>query len=690
MVGLMFAEVMALLGQSLSKIHERTVKLRRAKDDLQQLEQLKTDFFANVSHEFRTPITLTLGPLEGVMKGRYGELSEGVRSQVEIMIRNQQRLLGLINQILDVAKVEAGAVELRAALIPDLNKFVKERVEQFRSMAEQKGIQLKASFDPLVQGMGLYIDREKFDKILFNLLSNAFKFTKQGSIEVTTEIQGNNFFLKVSDTGVGIREDQLPHVFTRFRQAEGSASKEYAGTGLGLTLVKELAKLHGGDVSVTSRYGKGTTFQVTIPIGKGHLDLKSIVEFGDEEAPKTAPQAVDVQETTEERKGVDEMNAEAESQFDSSKPTVLYVDDNPDLRYYVRDLLVSRYNVFLAVDGSDGLAKAKKCTADLILSDVMMPVMTGTEFCRKIREDPNLKATPFVLLTARSMMDSKIEGLEKGADDYLTKPFSESELLARVKNLISLRKEQLKVKRELAAAQAIQMSLLPPEQQRFDGVILDLLYHPSEELSGDFCDIIPHGDWLYLYLADVTSHGTASAQVTYLLKEIFHQAVNTNGAREAPSLQDLVGMAGRQYAAHNLEYDVGIQVARFHCKRRLLEYIRGNAPPPIRVSRTGTPSVLSVRPGPAISVRTVKDLSFPFASLELEPGDVVYFFTDGCIEFPVENREFGLKRLSALLSSQRSEEWKKSAFEELVQANGGPIFPDDLTIVRLAVEPLTS
>src|SRR5262249_21812071 len=154
---------------------------------------------------------------------------------------------------------------------------------------------------------------------------------------------------------------------------------------------------------------------------------------------------------------------------------------------------------------------------DLILSDMMMPVMDGMEFCRSVREDANLRATPFVLLTARSLLESKIEGLEIGADDYLTKPFAESELLARVKNLISLRQQQLQLKRELDAARAIQLSLLPPAPQRFDGIELDFFYRPSEELSGDFCDILRIGPWVYFYLADVTSHGTASAQVTYLL-----------------------------------------------------------------------------------------------------------------------------------------------------------------------------
>ncbi len=681
--GLMLIQLTEILSQSLSKVYERSIQHRKAKEEMAELTRLKTDFFANVSHEFRTPITLTLGPLEAALRGRYGEVGEELRNQLGIMTRNQQRLLALINQILDVSKLEAGAIELKAARIADFNRFVQDRLEGFRPTAEARKIQLKSSFDSLVPGMEIYIDREKFDKILLNLLSNSLKFTKQGYIEVTTEVQGDRLVTRVSDTGIGIKESELPHVFERFRQADGSTTREFAGTGLGLALVKEFAKLHGGDVSVRSRYGEGTTFEVVIPVGKSHLSPKSIVEFDEEESGAPAMPAAAAPQEPDTPSDCAALNLEAEQGRDPEQPTIVCAEDNPELRYFLRDLLMDAYNVYVGANGKEGLELAKKHHPDLILSDLMMPVMSGIDFCRKVREDPALRPIPFVLLTARSMASSKLEGLEGGADDYLTKPFSETELLARVKNLIALRQQQVKLERELQAARAIQLSLLPPAPQRFEGCELDFFYRPSEELSGDFCDILPKGEWLYFYIADVTSHGTASAQVTYLIKEIFSSLVE-DGAAEMP-LVEVVREAQRRYAARQLKYDVALQFARYHQGRRTLEVIRGNAPSPLHITAADGPHSLKIRPSPALSAEPPPPPeAYHAAEFQLAKGESVFFFTDGCYEFPFGGNPFGLKRLQPLLASAPANgEWKESVFRSLTLAHGEGPFPDDLTLLKL-------
>lgn len=687
LMGVLLVQLTDILSQSLSKVYERSLQHRKAKEELKELDRLKEDFFANVSHEFRTPITLTLAPLEAALKGRYGDFGEELRGQFGIMIRNQQRLLGLINQILDISKVNAGAATLKAARIPDFNAFVLERLESFRPAAEARKIAVKHSFDPLVSGMEIYIDREKFDKILLNLLSNALKFTKEGSIEASTEIQGERLVLKVADTGMGIRESELPHVFDRFRQAEGSSTKDFAGTGLGLALVREFARLHGGDVTVSSRYGHGTAFEVTIPVGKAHLPPNAVVDFVEEESSTSAPLALAEQQPVDEAKAnCEELNAEVERLRDPEKATIVIAEDNPELRYFLRDMLMDAYNVFVGANGAEGLELVKKHRPDLILSDVMMPVMNGVDFCKKVREEPTLRPIPFVMLTARSMASSKLEGLEEGADDYLTKPFSESELLARVKNLISLRRQQVKLERELEAARAIQFSLLPRVPQSFAGAGLDFLYHPSAELSGDFCDILPKGDWLYFYLADVTSHGTASAQVTYLLKEIFAQLVE--GAAEPPALVDLVREAQRRFASHHLKYGVALQFARLHLPGRALELLRSSAPPPLKVGGAEGPQSLKVRPSPSLSAEAPPPPEdFHPASFTLQAGEKVYFFTDGCYEFPFAGGEYGMKRFHALLGSvPDGEGWKEKILESLAAAHGGKSFPDDLTLLKLQID----
>ena len=410
---------------------------------LEEMDRLKTEFFANVSHEFRTPITLTLGPLEQLLKGRYGEVPESMDEQLRAIQRNQARLLALVNQILDLAKLEAGSMQLQAGPVPDLNRFIEERLRPFRAAAESRGLELRRSMDEQVSRADVFIDREKFERLLLNLLSNALKFTKQGHVEVSTEILGNEFCLAVSDTGIGIKQDQLPHIFDRFRQADGSESREHAGTGLGLALVKEVARLHGGEVTVRSQYGEGSMFRVSIPLGKDHLDPASVVEF--EDLASSGDLQQEVMAISEEATGsedADQANRATEVAFDPAKPTILYVEDNPDLRKHVRDLLAVDYNAFLAVDGHDGLAKAREYRPDLILTDQMMPRMSGRGLLQEIREDPELRSTPVVFLTARAGTESRIESLDAGADDYLTKPFDEAELLVRVRNLLRARAQE--------------------------------------------------------------------------------------------------------------------------------------------------------------------------------------------------------------------------------------------------------
>lgn len=432
---------------------------------LEEMDRLKTQFFANISHEFRTPITLTLGPLEQILIGRYGEVPEVLRNQLRVMLRNQERLLSLINQILDLAKLEAGGMQLKVAPVRDMNRFVEERAGQFRSIVEKRGIQLIVSPDPRASWANIFIDHEKFDRLLSNLLSNAAKFTKNGSIRVSTEIQNDTFRLTVTDTGIGIKEDQLPHIFDRFRQADGSEAREYAGSGIGLALVKEIAKLHGGDATVHSQYGRGSSFRVSMPLGKAHFNPASVMEFAEEDLATGSHSAkvIEIHEGATDQEGVDRLNQDAEAALDPSKPTILYAEDNPDLRKHVRDLLAPHYNIFLAVDGSDGLEKARKHKPELILSDIMMPRMSGREFLRAIRGDPEMSSIPMIFLTARVGTEARIESLNAGADDYLAKPFDEGELLARIRNLLRARaqeRELAELNRTLAQRVADQLSEL--------------------------------------------------------------------------------------------------------------------------------------------------------------------------------------------------------------------------------------
>ena len=413
---------------------------------LEEMDRLKTEFFANISHEFRTPLTLTLGPLEQIMSGRAGEVPEKVLELADVMHRNQRRLLELINQILDLTKFEAAEMQLRAAPLPGVDGFVAERVERFRPLADKRGIGLRTSL-AAGEAASLFLDREKFERLLTNLLSNALKFTPSGFVEVATALESGSFVLSVLDTGVGISQDELPKIFDRFRQADGGAAREFEGSGIGLALVKEIAKLHGGTASAQSEPGKGSRFTVTIPLGKEHLSPSTVVDALPGDGDHHPSLGVAVVQGADDPEAVREDNERTSASFDPACATVLYVEDNPDLRRHVRELLAPHYNVFLAVDGVDGLDKATTYQPDLILSDEMMPRASGRQLLSALRQDAALGNVPVIFLTARAAAEARIESLDAGADDYVAKPFHEGELLARIRALLRSRAQERELER---------------------------------------------------------------------------------------------------------------------------------------------------------------------------------------------------------------------------------------------------
>ena len=411
---------------------------------LEEMDRLKTEFFANISHEFRTPITLTLGPLEQVLAGCYGEVRGPVRDQLTVMHRNQQRLLELINQILDLAKLKAGQMELRCAPMPEINRFIEQRAGQFGSAARLRGVDLRLALDERLDGADLCADREKLDRLLVNLLSNAVKFTREGWIEVRTERAGDQFRLTVADTGVGIAPDEQPYIFDRFRQAAGGAAREYAGSGIGLALVKEIAALHGGTVMAHSQRGKGSVFRVTIPLGSKHLNPASVLEFAAADAggEPVFPAGFLALGEAAPQDDVEEVNAAAEAAFDGTRRTILYAEDNSDLRAHVRDLLAAECNVFVAADGQAALEQLRARPCDLVVTDLMMPGASGRDLVQAVRADDALRAIPVLVLTARTAADARIDSLDAGADDYIAKPFDAAEFRARVRSLLRIKDYQ--------------------------------------------------------------------------------------------------------------------------------------------------------------------------------------------------------------------------------------------------------
>ncbi|MEM1126261.1 MAG: ATP-binding protein [Bacteroidota bacterium] len=444
-------------------VDDRTRDLREAKErteaaklvieeqaeQLRELDKAKTRFFNNLSHEFRTPLTLNIGPLENALEGHYGPLSETMRPQLQIMLRNARRLLHLINQLLDLAKLESNRMELTLER-GDLVGLVRGIVESFAPFAEQEGLEVR--FETNVPVHNLFLDQASVDKMVFNLMSNAIKFTPpHGRITAAVQLReaDQEVDIRVQDTGVGIPEDAVAHVFDRFQQVAGTSSKVQAGTGIGLSLVKELAELHGGRIQVDSTVGAGTTFTITLPL---HAEQLEQATLADSVAQDRAAMQADMEQDRQAliaMQGVQGAPLQPETAAPSVVPathhTVLVVDDNADIQEYIVRCLHDLYQVVTAPNGRVALEQARVLMPDLIISDVMMPEMDGYSLCEAIRADESLVHVPFVLLTSRNAIEDKVRGFEAGADDFVAKPFNARELRARVQNLITLHDRQRQI-----------------------------------------------------------------------------------------------------------------------------------------------------------------------------------------------------------------------------------------------------
>jgi PAS domain S-box-containing protein len=430
------------------KAYER--EIARQREELAKLDELKTRFFANISHEFRTPLTLMMGPLEDVMARPEG-LSRSNREQLESAHRNCLRLLKLVNTLLDFSRIEAGRIE--ASYEPtDLALLTAELASVFRSAIERAGMKLLIDCSPLSEPV--YVDRRMWEKIVLNLISNAFKFTFEGEIEVLLRECADAVELTVRDTGTGIPAEEIPRLFDRFHRVKDARGRSYEGSGIGLALVQELVKLHGGNVRVESEVDRGSRFIISIPRGKSHLPadrieaaralastgLRSDVYV--EEALRwlrDAPPTGRITDAFAERP-LEDVGVEDLSRAKGVKvPRILLADDNADMRDYVRRLLLRNgYQVETVGDGLAALTSARARKPDLVLTDVMMPGLDGFGLLRELRADANLRSLPIILLSARAGEEARIEGMQAGADDYLTKPFSAGELLARVESYLKI------------------------------------------------------------------------------------------------------------------------------------------------------------------------------------------------------------------------------------------------------------
>jgi PAS domain S-box-containing protein len=408
---------------------------------LEELDRAKTIFFSNISHEFRTPLTLMLGTIEEGLNDP--QTVPANTERMSVAHRNAMRLLKLVNSLLDFSRIESGRQKATYELT-DIASLTENLVGNFRSILEKAGLELHVKLDRPIRPV--FLDRQMWERIVFNLLSNAFKYTLKGSITVSVSSVGDRALLQVKDTGIGIPEMELPRMFERFHRVENAMGRTYEGTGIGLSLTKELVQLHGGTISVESIEGKGSTFSVSIPFGREHLPSTQVSEHEQELMNPVSDIFIE-----EARSMMPKTPAphDAKSANGRTGAPVLVVDDNADMRQHIQSLLAKHYGVITAANGKEALDVIDLRKPALVLSDIMMPVMDGIELLKEIKNTKKHAHIPVILLTARAGEESKIEGLEMGADDYLVKPFSSIELISRIRAQISMSEKRKEAENRL-------------------------------------------------------------------------------------------------------------------------------------------------------------------------------------------------------------------------------------------------
>ena len=434
---------------------------RRRAEALAEIDRAKTTFFSNVSHELRTPLTLMLSPIEELLANHPERREPEERDLLELVHRNGLRLQKLVNTLLDFSRIEAG--RMQATYKPtDLAHYTTELASNFRSAMQRAGLTFKVECQALLQPV--YIDREMWEKIVLNLLSNALKFTFEGSVTVRLGPGPQSAVLTVQDTGIGIAKAELPHIFERFHRGVEAEGRTIEGTGIGLALVQELVKMHGGSITVTSELGRGSTFTVVVPEGTEHLPKEKVKHKTDAvrstsqsnsfvtEALRWLPEGstVSAEKNSSQSSHVSSRLADVP---DSQVERVLLADDNADVREYVSRLLDRQYRVVTASNGDDALRVALADPPDLILSDVMMPGLDGFQLLAELRARSTTATIPVILLSARAGEESRVEGLGAGADDYLIKPFTARELLARVGAHLSMSRRRKEAEQALRETQ---------------------------------------------------------------------------------------------------------------------------------------------------------------------------------------------------------------------------------------------
>lgn len=627
----------------------KTLEAKNA--ELKLLDKLKDEFLANTSHELRTPLNGIIGIAESLIDGVAGKLPQLVLTNLTMIVTSGRRLANLVNDILDFSKLKQKdiALQLKPLSVRELVEIV---LMLSNPLKGKKALELiNAIPDNLPPA---YADENRVQQILSNLIGNAIKFTESGTITISAQAYADHLTIIILDTGIGIAPDKLESIFGAFEQAEGSTSRDYGGTGLGLAVTKKLVNLHGGKIWVESKLGEGSRFIFTLPIAEDEAEsifnnsLTNKLLVADNVTNPTSQEALP--------------SPSAEGQY-----KVLIVDDEPvNLQVLVNHLCLKNYAVTVANSGPEALALLEKgFKPDIILLDVMMPKMTGYEVVQKIRETWDLNELPTLLLTAKNQISDLVVGLDAGANDYLTKPVSKDELLARLKthlNLKHLKSENTRLTAELDVTRRIQQMLLPKEVELETIADLDIagFMEPADEVGGDYYDVLQYDNRILFGIGDATGHGLESGMLALMTQSAVRTLLEHGERNIIHFFNSLNGMIYKN-VTERMEVDKNLTLS-------LLEYESKDSGGILRICGQHE-EVIVVRNGEVELIDTgdlgfmvgmLDDMSEYVAQIEilLNQGDVVVLYTDGITEAAnLEKKEYGIERLCEVIKQH----WQDSA-----------------------------
>lgn len=660
----------------------------RSYQDLQQANKLKDEFLANTSHELRTPLHGIIGLADSMLEGATGELTPEQQLNLSLIGVSGRRLANMVNDILDFSRLKHHDIQLIKKPL-DMATITRVVFMLLAPLVEKKGLKLINRIEPGTPAA--FADEDRMEQILHNLVGNAVKFTDTGTISVSAAVENGQLAVTVSDTGIGIAQDKQARIFKSFEQADGSNERRFKGSGLGLALTRKLVELHGGRIRVESEPGKGSAFIFTVPISSDRP-----AETGNEIKMQQLERGDRLSRILPDATG--EIHKKTASYAEPCLPEkkILIVDDEPvNLQVIKNQLAGKRFAISMATSGAEAIAAVESDPGyDLVLLDIMMPGMSGYDVCRQLRKKYAANELPVLMLTAKNRVEDLVAGFHAGANDYLAKPFSKDELLARVDTQLHLKTlvaENTRLQTELRIARELQRMVLPTstELRDIEGLEISGYMQPAEEVGGDYYDVLQNGDGVKIGIGDVTGHGLLSG-VVMLMTQTAVRTLQTCGERDPVRFLDILNRVIYK-STERMQTDKILTLA-------IIDYNQNR----IRISGQHE-KVIIVRNGGKTELVDTIDLGFPIGlkknivefinetKVALAPGDGVVLYSDGITEAEsMDGVNYGLERLCHTISNcwHLPAEAVKETVVNDVRAHIGPqtVF-DDLTLVVVKQQP---